>query len=399
MTWLGLCVGLLLAPPEPVLRVALNLGSPQVVIGGSAQIVSGGQATPAAGPLKAVVEGTQVRLGTRRYATGVEVRPTGERPLQVEIRPRADRAETAVPYRGSIVLHVTRKGTLLAVNHVGLEAYLRSVVPLEIGASAPPAALEAQAIAARSFAASYRGDGTKPVADLAVEYTQAYRGSNAEKPATDDAVTATAGQLLMSEGKPLQALYSQCCGGVNATAEETWRTPLPCLVAAFDEADRAAPNFDENTLLQWLRKPHGWCQDDPTHRWTRRHTWARLSALLASRLPKMSTNTRVGELTELRVDRRGPSGRVQQLVLIGREGQVRVNGELARRLLPDGEGWLPSSLFVCSAEGNEVVIRGAGSGHGVGLCQAGAIAQAQAGRGREEILRFYYPGATLGVAP
>lgn len=399
MTWLGLCVGLLLAPPAPVLRVALNLGSPQVVITGASEIVSGGQTTAASGPLKAVVEGSQVRLGSRRYPTGVEVRPTGERPLSVEIRSHADRAETPVPYRGSIVLHLTRRGGLLAVNHVDLEAYLRSVVPLEIGSSAPPAALEAQAIAARSFAASYRGDGTKPVADLAVEYTQAYRGSTAEKPATDDAVSATARQILMSEGQPLQALYSQCCGGVNATAEETWRTALPCLVAAFDDTDRAAPNFDENTLSQWLKKPRGWCQDDPAHRWTRRCTWARLSALVASRMPRMSTNKRVGELTELRVDQRGPSGRVQQLVLIGREGQVRINGELARRLLPDGEGWLPSSLFVCSSEGNEVVIRGAGSGHGVGLCQAGAIAQAQAGRGREEILRFYYPGATLGTAP
>jgi SpoIID/LytB domain protein len=133
----------------------------------------------------------------------------------------------------------------------------------------------------------------------------------------------------------------------------------------------------------------GWCGRAPglrkdRHRWERRFTPAELDAVGAA--------LGIGAVRDLQVTLRGVSGRARSLVVDGARGRSVVEGELQiRRLLRN----LPSAMFVVDREPGALVLRGGGWGHGVGMCQWGAIARAAAGQDHRAILRAYYSGAEV----
>lgn len=301
-------------------------------------------------------------------------------------------AEIARITRGRIAVHLER-GKLVVVNLVDLEDYLRGVVALEIGADAPPAALEAQAIAARSFALARRAEGRRPNDDFTVAETQAYRGVSGESEASDRAVRATAGRVLVAGERPVEAVYHHCCGGVTASPRDVWDADLPGLLPILDRPDPGPSALDEAALRQLLSgSSDAWCRADASFRWR-----LELSASeLAERLgPWLRPKVELGRIRDLAVTGRGPSGRAAVLTIRGDTGEAQVRGEAIRWAFGRGVRALRSTLLVVDRQGDRFMLSGGGWGHGVGLCQAGAIAQARAGWSAERILAHYYGGATL----
>jgi stage II sporulation protein D len=304
------------------------------------------------------------------------------------------------PYRGAL-MHVPTDTGILVVNLLPLDDYLRGVVPLEIGERAPAerAAVEAQAVAARSYTvtrlvAARAGNGRSADFDLIASVgDQVYGGQGAERPIADASVRITTGLVVLYQGRVVNAPFSSTCGGETAAAEEVWRSDgEPHLQRVSDKI----PGSDRY-----------YCDIAPRFAWTRAFTARELDAVVRRYLAAYTAvgSGGPGQVSDLVVGDRTPSGRVADLIIRTDRGSYRVRGNDARSVLrsPGGE-LLNSSYFSVTTErsGNRlarVVLRGNGYGHGVGMCQWGAIGRARAGQDLLTILRTYYPGTTVGPIP
>lgn len=295
-------------------------------------------------------------------------------------------------YRGEIALAASGDG-ILVINRLRVEDYLRGVVPLEIGTDRTQlesAAVEAQAIAARSFTYT-RMDDSRPYDMVATTTDQVYGGMDAERPLSDAAISVTHNMVMMYAGKVINAPYHANSGGVTAAASEVWRSAdEPYLVSVSDRI----PGTD-----------HYYGEDAPRFRWTRTLTGSELSALLDRYLPKYSSARAgsVGTLRKITESGRTPSGRIAGLIFETDRGGFAVRGNDVRFVLRTSTGdILPSTLFTFDettdrkGQVTSVTIHGSGNGHGVGMDQWGAIARARAGQDALSILRTYYPGTTIG---
>lgn len=304
-------------------------------------------------------------------------------------------------FRGALRMVATDTG-MLVINQLPLEDYLRGVVPLEIGerrADERPA-VEAQAIAARSFtvtrlAIARAGNGRSPDFEfLSSVGDQVYGGREAERPLTDAAVLATAGQVILYQGRVATAPFHSACGGSTAAAEEVWRTAgEPHLRRVSDRI----PGTDRH-----------YCDIAPRFEWTRTLSGTELDEVVRRYLATVVAVGRAGpgSVRELSVDGRTPSGRVAQLLLRTATATYRVRGNDARQVLRSSGGeTLNSPYFSVTTEPGpsggiaRAVIRGNGYGHGVGMCQWGAIGRARVGQDARAILRTYYPGTSIGPIP
>jgi stage II sporulation protein D len=193
------------------------------------------------------------RAGTIRLGTALRVAKQRLVP-PVRIEPGAAAlAYGGRGYRGSLTL-LRAAGKLSVVNDVGLELYLRGVVPSEMPRRWLPAAYEAQAIAARTYAlAEMRRRGTFDLYDDSRD--QVYGGIAAERPATNAAVGATTGQVLTYDGKPILAYYSSSTGGRTEAVEDAFpgRQPEPYLVSVSDPYDTISPFHRWHVRLRLVR--------------------------------------------------------------------------------------------------------------------------------------------------
>ena len=295
-------------------------------------------------------------------------------------------------YRGELAVALS-SDAVMVINRVGVESYLRGVVPLEIGTDrtvTESAAVEAQAIAARSYSYT-RMDDSRPYDMVATTGDQVYGGVDAERPLSDAAVRVTRNMVMMYNGKVINAPYHSNSGGVTASASEVWRSgDEPYLVSVSDRI----PGTD-----------HYYGEESPRFRWTRTIEGDALSALLDRYLPQYSPAPRggVGKLRRIEESGRTASGRIAGLVFTTDRGSYSVRGNDVRSILRSSSGeTLPSTLFSFDAtrgrsgEVTKVIIHGSGYGHGVGMDQWGAISRARAGQDVVTILRAYYPGTTIG---
>ncbi len=294
------------------------------------------------------------------------------------------------PYRGRAEVLRDRTG-LTVVNRLPMETYLLGVVSAEMGRrnSSELAALRAQAVVSRTYAfrnlRRWRAEGFDLYATVS---DQAYGGIGAETPEGRVAVSETRGRILTYNGAPIEAFYYSTCGGRTADGYEVFRgASRPYLRSGMDVA------------------PHGnaYCSISPRYRWREEWSGSSLRAVLARYLPNPTGVSRnLDRLADIRVTRRTGSGRVDQLVVSAAGSEVRVDGQsnIRQVLRTPGGDLLRSTAFtlVVSGAGNSVshlVAEGTGAGHGVGLCQWGAVGRARAGQRLEEILAAYYPGTTL----
>lgn len=312
-------------------------------------------------------------------------------------------------YRGLIEAWVNPKGSLTLVNRVFIEHYLYGVLPTEIGGYASLEAKKAQAVISRSAAIAKLRQATRHEGwnfDFCDEvHCQAYGGSHREDLETNRAVDATMGQVCTYHNEIIDAVYSQCCGGITASNEEVWTgRPHPYLRTRTDSegGSRFTNLATEARAEQWIRSmPNVFCNSNqpgfPTYaqgsfRWTETLSGSALLSKFAA-----AGKVRGRNLQGLRVTARTESGRVDSLEIRTDAGTFQIDGGLRIRQVLG----LKSSLFSISPLGGgslgagQFQIQGVGSGHGVGLCQLGAMTMARQGFSYIQILKHYYEGVDI----
>jgi stage II sporulation protein D len=331
-------------------------------------------------------------------------------------------------FRGELRL-LKRDSGLTIVNDVALEDYVACVISSEMSAACPLELLKAHAVISRSwlrFAQTNpprRSEGKLPDAReimrwygreahadfdvCADDHCQRYQGiTKASSPAAAEAVRATAGEFLRYKGAVCDARFSKCCGGITERYAVAWEDEdIPYLRSVFDRAASSSASDPET----WIRSnPPAFCNtsdaallsrilpgfDQETndfYRWQVKYTPEELGALIGSRL-----GVDLGPIRDLEPLARGASGRIYRLKISGQRGYIIIGKELEiRRAL--SRTHLYSSAFVVDQEPGRFILRGAGWGHGVGLCQIGAAVMATQGKTYEEILRHYYSGTTVSI--
>jgi stage II sporulation protein D len=294
-------------------------------------------------------------------------------------------------YRGTITFTRTDSG-FLVVNSLPMDSYLRGVVPLEIGSRTPAefAAVQAQAVAARTYA--YKHLTTARAFDMyATVQDQVYGGVDAEKPQSDSAITTTADVVVLYNGQPITTPYHSTCGGSTAAVSEVWydQPDQPYLRPVSDRIP-GTNNF--------------YCDPSPRFGWTQSYDAAGLRAVMDKYLAAYTKAPKngVGKITDIREQGRTPSGRIAALTVQTETGSYTLRGNDIRFVLRDPKGAILNSTyftFVESTNGGEVsnlTVNGRGYGHGIGMCQWGAIGRARAGQNYRTILETYYPGTTIG---
>lgn len=291
-------------------------------------------------------------------------------------------------YRGTLVFHATDSG-MLVVNALPVEAYLGGVVPREIGARAVAeiAAVEAQAVAARSYAVTH----VSPAAPFDVRATtqdQVYGGADAETEVGNRAVRNTRGLVLRYNGRTVNAPYHSTCGGSTAEAPEVWGTRgEPYLRRVSDRIPGTSRDY---------------CDRSPRYRWTKTIDAATLDAAVARHLAAYAPVPRGGPGTvrAVRVASTTPSGRADVTVVETSTRAYELRGNAIRYVLRQPGGEILNSTYFsvlgpADARGG-VRLEGRGYGHGIGMCQWGAIGRAREGQSYRTILQAYFPGTTVG---
>jgi stage II sporulation protein D len=298
-------------------------------------------------------------------------------------------------WRGAFKIFVNPRGKLTIAARLPLETYLNGVVPGEIGALDEHLieAGRAQAVAARSYTLFYRGRRAAEGFDLygSVE-DQVFGPIESERAVATRCVETTRGTLALAGGFPIRANYYSTCGGITADVWEAWPAPpLSYLVSHTDAGD----SLD-------------WCANSPQYRWRERWSVTEFMSNLTRFAPQQNIALPaggVGELVDVVAEARSRSGRVWRLRVLTTTGDIVIPAYSIRQVLRRGgnpTAILRSNLFKIdvrrdpgSRRALEVVASGAGSGHGVGLCQTGALSMANSGRSAADILEQYYRGAVV----
>ncbi len=293
-------------------------------------------------------------------------------------------------YHGTLDLLRDRTGLTL-VNRVGLEDYIAGVVGGEMGRrdSSELEALRAQAVASRTYALRNMGRWRSQGFDFyGTVADQVYTGVRGENPLARDAVADTRGMVLTYGGAPIDAFFFSTCGGHTATGTEAFRGAARPYLRSIADVDGAG---------------HAYCSGSPRFRWREEWSGAELRRTLEKTLVAsgLAPSGRVGRILRVRTSGRTESGRVAQLEITTSAGAVEVDGQQIRSVLrlPGGD-ILRSNAFDLTAtyaagQVSRLVADGRGAGHGVGMCQWGAVGRARAGQRFPEILAAYFPGTDL----
>jgi len=287
---------------------------------------------------------------------------------------------------------------VLVVNEIPLEEYLASVNSSEMSAEAPIEFLKAQTIAARSTVIAtmdchHHGE---PYDLCNGDHCQCYYGSGRTEERSLQAAEMTDGIILIHDSKVCDTRYAKICGGITEKFHHVWENYNPgCLPSKFDgEGDK--PEY-KNWNEYINDKPDCYCNPEkypypdyfdyarPWFRWEIDCEVGKLSQIIEER-----TGENIGRIQDIKIRTSGESGRITGLEITGSKDSVEVNGELnIRRVL--SESHLPSSCFYTTFEDDKIVFHGAGWGHGVGMCQMGALNMAVMGFDYRRILAHYYP--------
>ncbi len=339
---------------------------------------------------------------------------------------------------------VVESEKITAINQLPVERYLASVISSEMKDTASPEFLRAHAVISRSWllaqmnrrnnvSGSHNGFFSLNKKDdeivrwydredhalfdvCADDHCQRYQGiTKVCRKSVMDAIKATRGQILMSDGEICDARFSKCCGGATEEFKYCWEdTHKPYLMAIRDGRGRLPDLTNEAEADKWIRtSPDSLCNttdagvlsqvmqdyDCQTHdfyRWKVEYTQDELASLIATNLKED-----FGAISDLIPLERGKSGRICRLKIVGVKKTLIVGKELEiRRILSNTH--LYSSAFVVDKvfEDSDTVpsrfiLTGAGWGHGVGLCQIGAAMMGEQGYDYDKILLHYYRGAEI----
>lgn len=287
-------------------------------------------------------------------------------------------------YRGIIkVLNID--GNIKIVNHLSLEDYLKGVITKEMPLGKGKEnfeALKAFAIAARTYAynkifkRNLYYDLFQDIRD------QVYGGVDAETILSDKAVEETKGKILSFEGKPAIVFYHSTCGGYTEDVENVFDMgAIPYLKSIRDGNEP-------------------FCNISPNFSWKETFTDKEIIGRLRS--SKLIDNSSY-ELDKINIKSRFNSGRINELEITLKNSEgfktISIFGNRIRYVLKNksGTGLLKSNNFTVKFINNTIELSGKGYGHGVGLCQWGAIAQSRLNKNYTEILNHYFPGTEIMV--
>ena len=344
---------------------------------------------------------------------------------------------------------IVEDNNICAINELPVETYLTSVISSEMRATSSLELLKAHAVISRSWLLAqmeqrkaennnvekqpsffktneeivrwYDREDHKRFDVCADDHCQRYQGiTKAANKHVVEAIQQTAGEILTSHGEICDARYSKCCGGAVEEFQYCWENiKKPYLQALPDTLPDSTPLpdlTDEAVARQWiLSSPDAFCNttdqkvlsqvlndfDQETtdfYRWNQTYSQAEVKQLLEEKL-----EVQFGDIIDLVPLSRGKSGRIYRLKIVGKERTLIIGKELEiRRAL--SKSHLYSSAFIVEKADikdgvpQKFIIKGAGWGHGVGLCQIGAAMMGKQGYRYEEILLHYYKGAEITKA-
>ena len=342
---------------------------------------------------------------------------------------------------------IVENGKLTGINVIHVEDYLTSVISSEMSATASLELLKAHAVISRSWLlaqiqknkeiteaqANYsaftqtdeelirwydREDHTR-FDVCADDHCQRYQGiTRASTDIVKQAISATRGQVLTSDGKICDARFSKCCGGASEEFGYCWEDKnypyLSTIRDAEEEENRPLPDLTkEEEAERWIRtSPVSFCDthdkkvisqllnnyDQETtdfYRWKVRYSQAELSELI-----RQNTKSDYGDIIDLIPNQRGKSGRICKLKIVGSLKTLTIGKELEIRRTLSSSHLFSSAFVIDKGELKNGVpewflLTGAGWGHGVGLCQIGAAVMGERGYTYDEILLHYYKGADI----
>lgn len=344
---------------------------------------------------------------------------------------------------------IVQDNNICAINELPVETYLTSVISSEMRATSSLELLKAHAVISRSWLLAqmeqrkaennnvekqpsffktneeivrwYDREDHKRFDVCADDHCQRYQGiTKAANKHVVEAIQQTAGEILTSHGEICDARYSKCCGGAVEEFQYCWENiKKPYLQALPDTLPDTTPLpdlTDEAVARQWiLSSPDAFCNttdqkvlsqvlndfDQETtdfYRWNQTYSQAEVKQLLEEKL-----EVQFGDIIDLIPLERGKSGRIYRLKIVGKERTLIIGKELEiRRAL--SKSHLYSSAFIVEKADikdgvpQKFIIKGAGWGHGVGLCQIGAAMMGKQGYRYEEILLHYYKSAEITKA-
>ena len=296
-------------------------------------------------------------------------------------------------YRGGLTLRANN-GTMMVINSVPLEDYLYGVVPQEVVPSWPAAALEAQAVAARTYALHTMEQNKGKFYDVSNSTDhQVYSGVSGESQATTNAVNKTKGVVMLYDQRPINALFHSDGGGYTEDSVNVWGSDVPYLKGVKDfSTGTSTSNWTVTTSRQALESKLNAASKGV----------GKLKSIQLTPLGKPGQQT----------SDRGVSGRIKSATFIGTSGKTTVDGDALRSILG-----LKSTLFdfyvnhnpakgtgkayhSFTGKNDTVYIKGHGWGHGLGMSQWGAAEMAKRANPGDTnyyqtILRHYYSGITL----
>jgi SpoIID/LytB domain protein len=329
-------------------------------------------------------------------------------------------------------------GKLMLINNVELENYITSVISSEMSSSAPPEYLKMHAVVSRSWvlaqiqnkrknkfrqASSYsyedentiiRWYGREGHTEYDVcndDHCQRYHGFSRNKftEAASSAVKATSGEVLTYEGELCDTRFSKACGGKTEKYENVWEDgcKIPYLTSVWDAGGKLffGALSSENNATKWIHSsPKVYCNiKEPStlknflvdfdfsatgysfFRWKVKYAREELEEII-----KQKTGRNIGKLLDIIPLKRGSSGRLIYIEIVGDKKRIKIGKELEiRRVLSPSH--LYSSCFIVKKRKDAFTFYGSGWGHGVGLCQIGAASMVLSGKNYKEVLQHYFP--------
>lgn len=291
-------------------------------------------------------------------------------------------------FAGTLEIRENADGTQTAINTIDLEDYLCSVISSEMNANSPIELLKAHAVISRSWAiramAKPNHDGFHVCAD---DHCQRYEGLRRMNERAVEAVRATEGQVLTYDGEICDCRYYKCCGGRT----EVWRTCWEDIEVPYIQS--VPCDYCKSPSQKVLRLVlNDYDQETKDFRdWKVTYTDEELSEIIRTK-----SGIDFGQIMDLVPLKRGASGRIYELEIVGTKHTEIIGKELKIRLWLS-RSCLYSSWFDVEHKNGLWALTGHGWGHGAGLCQIGAAVMASEGKSYEEILSYYYAGARLSV--
>jgi len=356
---------------EPVIKVLVAENVPSVTIeaNGNHTLSTAASSTPVLGPGSWSITGAS---GLSVMLNGTQHLTNPGLPLKVAPDEHALLKLNGQPYRGWLAVTPGTSSGFNVVNLVPLEQYLYGVVPREIGNGSPDimAAIEAQAICARSYAISHFGAHRAQGFDIYSDTrSQAYSGMSRETPLCTQAVDATRGLVAFSGDRLLDARYHSTCGGRTANSEDVWSSAVSYLQSIKDK-----PLFG---------RPY--CSNSPHYEWKKLVSKREFYATIARMIPAGA------KIRSWSLEINPKSKRVVKMTVNSDKGTYEIKGSSLRSAFG-----LKSTWFKIKERGDALLFEGHGWGHGVGMCQYGAMQMARRGKSARRIIKHYYQGAWVG---